>query len=352
VIPWGASWLGYDPSRVAELSPRLQRALFLVALASVPSVVLLTASAGYGAFLASDSAVLGGAVGLGAGLYLLNLLRVAVAGGGVGPQQPFGVVTTWMPRTVPLVMLGLLGVFFAQPLILAVLKGEQDASVEELRRSLTALHASAVLKAVAEEQGRAEAAQHEATQRLERGKKALEASEQDLASLPKGAQAGRRTAERAVAEHASALEALRTEVERTTAALARAREHQARVQAQDLEPYQRSLAHSHFLLRRVQLTWDRPLRPLLLSVMMVLLMVLPWLASATVGRTVSRAYEAGRWKATRAVIEAAYAEARRLEAQALSRWPSFTGLRLELHEDAPYNTKVRSGAGAFEATHG
>jgi hypothetical protein len=105
-------------------------------------------------------------------------------------------------------------------------------------------------------------------------------------------------------------------------------------------------------VRRVQLTWEKPERPLVLSAAMVLLMILPWVASATLGRTASRAYEAQRWKASRALIDAAYAQARREEADALSRWASFSGLRLELYEDPPYNTRPRQGAGAYEARRG
>ena len=61
--PWLASRLGYDPDRVAELPPAQRRALALVALASMPAVGLLVASAGYGAFLASDVAPLAVAQG-------------------------------------------------------------------------------------------------------------------------------------------------------------------------------------------------------------------------------------------------------------------------------------------------
>ena len=96
-----AALLGYDPHRVADLRPELQRALAMVALAAFPGIALLAGSAAYGTFLASDALGLSIAVGIGAGLYLLNLLRVAVAGGGVGPQQPLAEVTQWMPRTVP-----------------------------------------------------------------------------------------------------------------------------------------------------------------------------------------------------------------------------------------------------------
>ena len=239
-----AALLGYDPHRVADLRPELQRALALSALAAFPGIVLLAGSAAYGAFLASDVVGLSVAVGLGAGLYLLNLLRVAVAGGGVGPQQPLAEVTHWMPRTVPLVMLALLGLFFAQPLILGLLSAEQDPTIEELRRSLGTLHAAGVLRSVAEERTRAVAALAAATARFELRQK----------NLASGADA-------------------RSDVERATATLQRLDDREAQLRSEDVEPYQRHLQTSHFLQRRVQLTWERPVRPALLSWLMVLFMV-------------------------------------------------------------------------------
>jgi hypothetical protein len=325
VSPRIAALLGYDPHRVADLRPELQRALALSALSAFPGIALLSASAAYGAYLASDAVRLSLAVGLGAGLYLLNLLRVAVAGGGVGPQQPLAEVTHWRPRTVPLVMLALLGLFFAQPLILGLLSGEQDPKIEVVRRSLALVHATGVLRSVTEEQTQAASALAAATQRFQQRRKNLAA--------PK-------------------VEALRADVERATATLRALDEREAQLRAEDIEPYQRYLANSHFLLRRVQLTWDHPVRPALLSLVMVLLMVLPWFASATLARDASRAYEARRWKMNRALIDASYLESRRLEAEALEQWPAFAGLRQELYEDAPYNTRARAGAGAFEARHG
>ena len=346
-----AALLGYDPDRVAELVPGQQRALALAVLAAVPGVLLLGAAAAYGTFLASDAVALGAAVGLGAGLYLLNLLRVAVAGGGVGPQQPIAVVTTWMPRAVPLVMLGLLGVFFAQPLILALLAAEQDAPVEELRRALGASHREAVLEPAAEERRGAEAALEGARARHEARRQTLAARLLELESLGAG-QDGRQTLERAVAEDRGAVEALGAQAARAAARLEQARLREAQADSREVQPYLRHLATSHFLLRRVQLTWARPVRPVLLSAVMVLLMVLPWFASATFARGAARAYEARRWNANRKLIDAAYSQTRRLEAEALSRWPTFQKPRLELHEDAPYNTRPRAGAGAFEARHG
>ncbi len=269
-MPQLASRLGYDPARVAELPPAQQRALGLAALAAVPAVGALGVSAGYGAFLASDTLAVAVPVGVAAGLYLFNLLRVAVAGGGVGPQQPYGVITTFFPRTVPLVMLALLGWFFAQPVLLGALKSEHDAEIAALRERLVRIH---------------------------------EQTMHDIAP-------------------------------------------------QQTQTYRRHLERSHFLLRRVELAWDRPLRASLFSLAMMALMVLPWLASATVARGAARAYEAGRWKANRALIDAAHRQVQLVVATALVKYPTYEGPRLELCEDAPYNTRPRQGAGQYEVRHG
>jgi hypothetical protein len=76
---------------------------------------------------------------------------------------------------------------------------------------------------------------------------------------------------------------------------------------------------------------------------MMLLMVLPWLTSASLGRRAQRAYELRRWASTRALVEVAYTASRRLEAEALGAWPTFSALRLEPFEDAPYDTRPRGG---------
>ncbi|MDP3501546.1 MAG: hypothetical protein Q8S33_14470 [Myxococcales bacterium] len=349
--PWLASRLGYDPARVAELPAHMQRALALVALASAPAVVVLTLSAAWGAYLTSGSVPMAIGVGAFAAFYLLNLLRVAVAGGGVGPQQPYAQVTTWMPRTVPLVMLGFLGLFFAQPVTLAVLKQEHDPRIEALRRSLETLHAEATLQPLRAQRSEAEAALAATQKRLDAALELLGARQRELSTLAP-ATPGRGTVERALADDRRSVTRQTEDVARLTTLAARARDLEALAESHDVEPYRRHLAQSHFLLRRVQLTWERPLRPGLMTALMMLLMVLPWLASATLARTASRAYEANRWKSNRALIDAAHAEARRAVAQALSQWPTYAGPRLELHEDAPYDTKPRAGAGRYEARHG
>ena len=308
-MPFVAARLGYDPDRVAELAPRHQRALGLAALAAVPAIGALSVSAAYGAFLSSDALAVAVPVGIAAGLYLYNLLRVAVAGGGVGPQQPFGVVTTFFPRTVPLVMLALLGVFFAQPVLLWALKGEHDPEVDALRQRLGELHALAMLKPVGDEQRLAEAD-------LEKAK----ARPDDLA--------------------------------RARARLAALEQRRHALLRDEVAPFRRHLDRSHFLLRRVELAWNRPLRATLFSLAMVALMVLPWLASATIARGAAQAYEAGRWKANRALIDAAHKQARLQQMQALVEWKTYEGPRLELYEDAPYNTQPRAGAGRYEVRHG
>lgn len=81
------------------------------------------------------------------------------------------------------------------------------------------------------------------------------------------------------------------------------------------------------------------------SLMVLLLFLLPWLASASVSRTAVRAYETARWARTRAVVETVFVHARAHEEQALRAWKTFEGLRAPLFVDAPYNTQPRGGGG-------
>lgn len=318
-----ATVLGYDPAHLSALTAPQRRALGVVALAAAPGVVVLAIAAGYGAFLASDQLVIAVPVGFAAGAYLANLLRVAVAGGGVAAHQSVRHATMWVPRVVPLTMLALLGVFFAQPLILAVLASEQDAAVEELSAALVAMHEAAVTQPV-----------HAALLEAQRG---LEAALARQAVVRSKLEAGDD-----VLESRAALRAVDREVEDAQRRASAWAVTESRVRADDVEPYRAHLQRSHFLLRRLQLTWAAPVRPVAMSAVMVALMVLPWLASATIARGAHRAYETRRYIATRALVEVAYEESRRQEAAALSRWSTFGSLRAELFADAPYNTKPRS----------
>jgi hypothetical protein len=214
------------------------------------------------------------------------------------------------------------------------------------------LHARAVLEPLAEVRANGERALEGVERRLTAARASLEARRRELAALPDPSAGGRRTLQRAMAEDQRQVDALGAEVARLGAAVARHRELEARAAQTDVARYRQHLERSHFLLRRVQLTWAQPLRPMLLSLAMVLLMVLPWLTAATVGRTAARAYEANRWKANRALIDRASAAFRAEEAAALARWPTFTGPRLSLFDDAPYDTRPRAGGTGLEGRHG
>jgi hypothetical protein len=323
-----ASWLGYDPRAVAALSAGHARALAAVALSALPGLALTMLAAGHGAYLASGLLPLGVAVGVGAGLYLFNLLRLSVAGGGVAPHQPAREIRAWSPRVVPLVMLAVVGVFLAQPLLLWGLRARHDPTIAVLRTSLRSLHEAAVLgpvqRALADETRRATALE----QRRTRLAATLALAVQDRLGV-EDAQAALATADGEVATVKAGLEALRTE--------------QRTLETKELAVYAAHLERSHFLLRRLQLTWADPWMTLTGSVLMLVLLVLPWVTSGVVVRA-QRAYELQRWAATRALVEVAWARACELETSALKAWPTFTQPRLPLFTDAPWN-QLRRKAG-------
>jgi hypothetical protein len=324
-----ASWLGYDPRAVAALSAGHARALAVVSLSALPGLAMTMLSAGYGAWLASGLVPLGVAVGVGAGLYLFNLLRLSIAGGGVAPHQPVKEIRAWSPRVVPLVMLAVVGVFLAQPLLLWGLRPRHDPTIAALRTSLRTLHDASVLgpvqRALADETRRAT--------ELEARRTALAAK---LALAVKD--------RLGVEDAQAALTVVDAEVAAVSAGLEVLRLEQTTLETGELAVYAAHLERSHFLLRRLQLTWADPFMTLTGSVLMLVLLVLPWVTSGVVVRA-QRAYELQRWAATRALVEVAWARARELENAALKAWPTFTEPRLDLFTDAPWN-QVRRKPGS------
>lgn len=352
-----ARFIGYDPTHVEPLPVAQRRALAGVAAGLWPGTALIGLSAGYGAFLTSDSVGLGVVVGLVAPLYLVNLMRVSVAGGGVAPHQSLKTTATWTPRVVPLVMLACLGGFFAQPLILLALESEHDPMIRELQTALTEMHEQAVAFPARAALSEAKRALEASTRRQTELKQRLERATGELVRLEReggrdGAEVERRVVTAAAQEDATALRAVERQVDDSERAVARWSLEEARVRTDDVAPYAAHLERSHFLLRRIQLTWASPLRPVALTALMVVLMVLPWVISATLARAAHRAYERRRWASTRALIETAYQRARTEEEAALRRWPTFTSLRGELYADAPYNTRPAKAALTGGATHG
>lgn len=345
-----ASWLGYDPVLVAPLPVGHQRSLAVVAACALPGLFALALSAAYGTYLASDTLALAVVVGVGAGLYLLNLLRVSVAGGGAAAHQPVRQASTWAPRAVPLIMLALLGGFFAQPLALWWFADEQDEAIARLKASLGQMHEAAVLGTARRALDDARAALDAARTRAKTVQNRLDSATRELDALARadatdGSDVEQRVLMAAIGDDRSALVRLSREVEDGQRRVAELTLTEQRVRTEDVAVYRAHLERSHFLVRRVQLAWAAPTRPLFASMLMVLLMVLPWVASASLGRSAHRAYEVRRWAATRALVEVAYGEARRLEADALKVWPNFTKLREELFLDPPYNTRPRGGFG-------
>lgn len=341
-----ASALGYDPDVTAELSAGQVRALAAVACGGVPAVIAVGASAAYGVWAAAGGAVLPALVGVGAGAYLWNLLRLSVAGGGVAPHEDLARAVDWSPRVVVLAILALLGFFFAQPLVLWGLRTQQDPAVQRLRASLVSMHEQAVVGAVQARLAEARAAQTTAQSRRADLQARMDATARELAALDAvgtadGQDVERRVLASAAEDHRSRAVLLDRAVEDATREAARWETEARRVLDEDVAAYTAHLGRSHFLLRRVQLTWEHPAGPLLMSLGMVWLMLLPWLLSATAARRTIRAYEATRRQRTRALVDAAHVQLRAQLEAALRHWNTFGELAQEPFEDAPYNTRPR-----------
>ncbi len=345
-----ATGLGYDPAVMQTLTVPHVRALAVVAWCALPALVVVSASAAYGTWLASDVVPLAAVVGVSAGLYLVNLLRLSTAGGGVAPHEDAVRARSWSPRVVPLVILAVLGGFFAQPLLLASLARAQDPAVDELRGALVKMHEDAAVFHARDALREAQENLDKVTQRRERVVARLAANTAEQAALQASrGQDGVEVEQRVLAAAAEEYRAQLLPLDRGLEDARRKVEHWTgaaqRVLSDDVAPYREHLAHSHFLLRRVQLTWEEPVRAAGFSLMVLLLLLLPWLASASVSRTAVRAYETARWSSTRALVETAFVHARAQEEQALRAWKTFEVLRAPLFVDAPYNTQPRGGGG-------
>ena len=352
-MPTVASWLGYDPGHVRALPVAFQRALAAVSLSALPGIVLLGVSAGYGVAESTDSVPMAVSVGVAASVYLASLWRLNVAGGGVAAHQPARHASLWSPRAGPLMVLVLLAAFFSQPLILWWLADEQESELREFVSALSSMHERAVLGPVQVALNEATSAQTIALRRRDLLVVKLEAERAELERVERGGDAAvGRMAAGAIQDDTDALLRAERDVEDTGRRVAAWAAMERQISTEDVLVYRAHLERSHFLVRRVQLTWARPLWPAVGSVLLMLVLVLPWFVAATTAKASHRAYELRRWAATRALIEVAYAQARELEADALRAFPDFTGLRRELFSDPPYNTVPVRSRSLFEARHG
>lgn len=137
--------LGYDARLASELSPVAQGQLRSVVVGWLAVLVLLAWPLGYVFWLTEHSIVLAiiGAVSV-YGL-CLNLLRVAVAGGGAGVSFSPERVRGWRPGLVPPAFLLVMACLMAQPAHLLFSHDDHSAAVAARRVELLAKHVASVM---------------------------------------------------------------------------------------------------------------------------------------------------------------------------------------------------------------
>lgn len=133
--------LGYDLRLAASLTPAQLAQLRSVVTGWLGALFLVAWPVGYVFWLTEHSTLLATVGPIGAFLLCLNLLRVAVAGGGTGAAFSREQVAEWRPGWVPSVFLCVLACLVAQPAHLLFTHHDHAALVATRRDELSALHA-------------------------------------------------------------------------------------------------------------------------------------------------------------------------------------------------------------------
>lgn len=133
--------LGYDLRLAASLTPAQLAQLRSVVTGWLGALFLVAWPVGYVFWLTEHSTLLATVGPIGAYLLCLNLLRVAVAGGGTGAAFSPEQVAEWRPGVVPSVFLCVLACLVAQPAHLLFTHHDHAALVAARRTELSALHA-------------------------------------------------------------------------------------------------------------------------------------------------------------------------------------------------------------------
>lgn len=132
--------LGYDLRLAANLTPAQLAQLRSVVTGWLCALFLVAWPLGYVFWLTEHSTLLATLGPIGAYLLCLNLLRVAVAGGGTGAAFSRKQVAEWQPGLVPSVFLCVLACLVAQPAHLLFTHHDHAALVASHRAELSALH--------------------------------------------------------------------------------------------------------------------------------------------------------------------------------------------------------------------
>jgi hypothetical protein len=138
------SLFGYDRKLVAELSHAECQRLGTIAAGWLLSLLLIAVPMGYSLWLVEHSLALACVVAVLTFALTLNLLRVAIAGGGLQAGSTAAQVRDYRPGLAPAVFVGLLGLIFAQPAQLPLDAAHLDPLIAQHREQLVAEHRARV----------------------------------------------------------------------------------------------------------------------------------------------------------------------------------------------------------------
>lgn len=139
-----AALVGYDVGVLTELPAPAQRHLERVAEAWMLSCALLASPLAYATWLIEHSLWLSLAVGLGSFFVVLNMLRLAAAGGGAAAHFPEQRIRRYRPALGTSLVLGMLALLCAQPAQLPLWSTELEAPVRAQRALLIEQHERAL----------------------------------------------------------------------------------------------------------------------------------------------------------------------------------------------------------------
>lgn len=134
---------GYDPEVARALGPSSVRRLTWIALAHLLPCGLMGWAGGYAAHLTQGSAWLSIAAGVAFAAFVLNLLRVSVAGGGMAPHKTELQTERFRPAMPPVIVVAVLAGLLAQPAILPLFAAELEPDVAAHRAELLRRHRAA-----------------------------------------------------------------------------------------------------------------------------------------------------------------------------------------------------------------
>lgn len=136
-----ATLFGYDPRLCVQLPVGRRGAMRRLSAAWLLSCLLLAGPLGYAVFTLEHSLLLATGVASASFVLFVNMVRLTVAGGGLGPEATDAELAVYRPGLAPLGMLAVLSVLLAQPAQLPFFHDALNGSVEAQRALLVERHA-------------------------------------------------------------------------------------------------------------------------------------------------------------------------------------------------------------------